>query len=106
MSDLKLMVNNEEKVALVIDRSDNVAVALSDMKEGDVCTVRIENRTEKITVKHNIDFGHKIALFPLKKDESVYKYGEEIGKLNTPVDRGEWIHSHNMYCERGMKDGG
>jgi altronate dehydratase small subunit len=105
LSELKLVVGGQEKVALVIDRSDNVAVALSDIEAGDVCMIRIEDRIERITAKQAIQFGHKLTLFSLKENESVYKYGEEIGKMKQAADQGEWIHTHNMYCERGIKDG-
>jgi altronate dehydratase len=103
MSDLDLTVGQDEKTALVIDGRDNVAVALTDLKAGDRCIVRMEENRAIMTVVEDIPFGHKFALTPINQDESVYKYGEEIGKMKTAVRQGEWIHSHNMYCERGMK---
>ncbi|ALS23063.1 MULTISPECIES: UxaA family hydrolase [Paenibacillus] len=105
MDDVKLAASHEEKAALVIDPKDNTAVALTDLSKGDLCIVRKENREESIVVLEDIPFGHKIALQPIGRDESVYKYGEEIGKMKVPVPKGGWIHSHNMYCERGMKHG-
>ncbi|GAB7387018.1 hypothetical protein BSNK01_08540 [Bacillaceae bacterium] len=102
MSELRLAVANGEKTALVIDEKDNVAVALCELKSGDSCTVRIGEKRMTVTVREDIPFGHKFALRPLQKNESVYKYGEEIGKMREAVAQGSWIHSHNMYCERGM----
>ena len=92
------------KKALVIDRKDNVAVALTDLNAGDKCLV-IEDggKQYEVTVKEQIPFGHKFALGDMKKDEVVYKYGEEIGRMKEPIAKGGWIHSHNMYCDRGMK---
>jgi altronate dehydratase small subunit len=103
LSDLNLVVSNEEKIALVIDPSDNAAVALCDLKMGDQCTIRMDGKVIKLEVIEDIKFGHKMALDSLAKDESVYKYGEEIGKMKEEIKKGGWIHSHNMYCERGMK---
>lgn len=105
MGELKLVAENERKTALVIDQHDNVAIALTDLKKGDICIVRREANEEKIEVIDDVDFGHKFALVDLSKDETVLKYGEEIGKMSESVLRGGWIHSHNMYCERGLKHG-
>ena len=93
----------QQKTALVIDKSDNVAVALTDLKQGDVCLVRFSGREELIEVVENITFGHKFALVDIGKDESVLKYGEEIGRMKVTVEKGGYIHNHNMYCDRGMK---
>ena len=98
-------VQAEVKAALVIDERDNVAVALTDLRKGDVCTVRKGGEVEKLVVSEDIPFGHKLAIQEIGKDESVYKYGEEIGRMSEPIGKGGWIHSHNMYCERGMERG-
>lgn len=105
MSEQNLAVSTGEKVALIIDDRDNVAVALADLQTGDLCIIRKGNSTEEVMVGENIPFGHKLALVNLNKDESVLKFGEEIGKMKEPVQRGSWIHSHNMICERAMRHG-
>jgi altronate dehydratase small subunit len=103
MSTVNLSDSTDEKTALVIDLKDNVAVALTDLSEGDLCKVRTGERVETVTVTEDIGFGHKLALQSIGENESVLKYGEEIGKMKAAVVKGGWIHSHNMYCERGMK---
>lgn len=92
------------KTALVLDQKDNVAVALADLAAGDSCLVAEDGgKKYEVTVIENIPFGHKFALKDLAKDEGVFKYGEEIGKMKQGIQRGGWIHNHNMYCDRGMK---
>jgi altronate dehydratase small subunit len=86
---------------LIIDPADNVAVALKDLKEGDECFVDGTGQQKRIRILEDIPFGHKLAIRTMQKNESVLKYGEEIGKLLTAVDKGGWIHTHNLYCERG-----
>jgi altronate dehydratase small subunit len=103
MSDLNLILPGQGKAVLIIDPKDNVAVALADLKIGDLVISGMEGG--EIKVNEDIPFGHKIALKPLLKDESVMKYGEEIGKMTYPVEIGCWIHNHNMYCERGLSHG-
>ena len=92
------------KKALVLDQKDNVAVALTDLKNGDSCLVAEDGgKKYDMPVSEDIPFGHKFALADMTKDAPVYKYGEEIGKLKVAIKQGGWIHSHNMYCDRGMK---
>ncbi|MDG5787189.1 UxaA family hydrolase [Evansella sp. AB-P1] len=96
-------VIGQGKTALVIDGKDNVGIALVDIDAGETCIVRLEEKEITMKVLDHIPFGHKFALTSIKKDDPVFKYGEEIGKMSTAVEKGAWVHSHNMYCERGMK---
>lgn len=50
----------------------------------------------KDNVKIDLSSGHKHALCPIKKGESVIKYGEVIGIATSDIDKGEWVHSHNL----------
>ncbi len=90
------------KVALVLDAKDNVAVVLADVHNGERCRIRGLGAEYDLAAVENIAFGHKIALAALKKGDPIYKYGEEIGVAQTDIPLGGWIHSHNLYCERGM----
>ncbi len=91
------------KTALVLDPKDNVAIALTDLAAGDVCTVAEDGGNKyEATVVEKIAFGHKFALADLAANAPVLKYGEEIGKMKVAIKKGAWIHVHNMYCERGM----
>lgn len=102
--DAELAQLAEGKTALVLDRKDNVAAALTDLTAGDSCLVTEDGgRQYRVVVLEDIPFGHKFSLADLGKDEAVYKYGEEIGKMKAAVRRGAWIHNHNLYCDRGMK---
>lgn len=92
------------KIALVLDQKDNVAVALVDLVAGDCCVVTDDTgKKSEVSVTEDVHFGHKIALTDLGQDSIVYKYGEEIGRMKVPIQKGAWIHNHNMYCQRGMK---
>jgi hypothetical protein len=91
-------------MALVLHPKDNVGVALTDLKAGDVVTVsESEGGKYAFKVAEDIAFGHKFTLSAMVEDAPVYKYGEEIGRIKTPIPSGGWIHVHNMYCDRGMK---
>lgn len=104
MSEMSFADMARGKTALVLSAKDNVGVALSDLSAGDVVTVTEDGgRTYEAMVGEAIVFGHKFALADLPQDAPVYKYGEEIGRMKTPIKAGGWVHVHNMYCDRGMK---
>ncbi|MBP3269900.1 MAG: altronate dehydratase, partial [Bacteroidales bacterium] len=69
-----------------INPADNVAVALTDLKQGAV--------VEGITLKTDVPQGHKVTLKPLDEGDDVIKYGYPIGHVTKNVDAGEWI-DHN-----------
>lgn len=83
--------------SLVISPKDNVAVLLEKADADDT----IEVNGESIVLAAPIEFGHKAAIKDLKANDSVYKYGEEIGYMLGDIAKGGWIHNHNMGCRRG-----
>lgn len=81
-----------KKEFMKIHVTDNVAVALRDLKRGTVCACE----GISLTVRDDIPFGHKIALKNFAKGENVIKYGYPIGHVTRPVAIGEHIHSQNL----------
>ena len=86
-----------------INDKDNVAVALEELKKGEI----IDN----IKLLDDIPFGHKVLLNDLKNGENIIKYGNPIGHLTIDCKKGEHIHEHNLktnlsdiiehtYCEK------
>ncbi len=71
-----------------INEKDNVAVALENLKKGEI----IGN----ITLLDDIPMGHKIALSDISKDEKVIKYGYPIGSTKEDIKKGRHIHTHNL----------
>lgn len=88
---------------LLLDVRDNVAVALVPLAKGERCVVRCGERQANVELLEDIAFGHKVALDRLEEHQPVLKYGEEIGRMREAANPGNWIHNHNMYCERGLK---
>ena len=69
---------------LRINPADNVAVAIVDLKAGEVVNVDgIE-----VTLNHDIPAGHKFALKDFDKDEHVIKYGYAIGHARDAFKQG------------------
>lgn len=94
------------KVAWVIDEDkDNVATILShDVKKGTIISVKVHNHILKIEAKADIPYGHKIAIKPIKKGETVLKYGLSIGRAIEDIEVGEHVHIHNIESMRGRGD--
>ena len=47
-----------------------------------------------------IPIGHKIALKALKQDDTVIKYGVDIGRVVADIGVGEHTHVHNIKTKR------
>ena len=77
---------------LQIDKNDNVAVALHDMKKGE----QFEYGGEKYSLAEDIAAGHKFALKNIAEGENAVKYGFPIGHAVKDIKRGEWVHTHNI----------
>jgi altronate hydrolase len=78
--------------AVKIHPTDNVVVAVRPLAPGDV----VEVDGERLVLEEEVAAGHKIAVRPIEAGEPVIKYGFEIGKTTERVERGRWIHSHNL----------
>lgn len=80
------------KTYLKIHKDDNVAVALSPLKEG----TKVIIDDQEITLKEYIPQGHKFALTDINKETPVIKYGAQIGLAKETIQTGSWIHTHNL----------
>jgi (2R)-sulfolactate sulfo-lyase subunit alpha len=88
---------------IVHDKADNVGViVVEDVKAGQTLTGWVMEGDGTITVKalDPVPLGHKIALRDLKKDETVLKYGHDIGRVVSPVGKGRHVHVHNIKTKR------
>ncbi|MCL4142679.1 UNVERIFIED_CONTAM: hypothetical protein GTU68_008647 [Idotea baltica] len=65
-----------------------------------LCVITHDNSDFKLTAKHDIPIGHKVALNDLADGETIIKYGEEIGKMVSAAGKGEHVHTHNMKTKR------
>ena len=54
----------------------------------------------RLTARADIPIGHKVALKDLKPGDTVIKYGEDIGRMVGPAERGGHVHTHNLKTKR------
>ena len=81
-----------EKLALVINRRDNVGTAKSQLDIGD----RLIYDKDLIVVKEKIPFGFKFALYDIDIGVPIIKFGKKIGIATSKIRQGELVHVHNI----------
>lgn len=88
---------------VVHEPGDSVGVVVVEgVKKGDVLTgwIMDGDTTVECATLSDIPIGHKIALTDLAVNETVIKYGTDIGKVVAPIKRGEHLHVHNAKTKR------
>lgn len=90
--------------AMIVNKLDNVATALSDLTAGNPVTLIGTGNTGGIKVNQSIPFGHKIALITIAEGETIIKYGEVIGRATQRITQGNHVHIHNVESLRGRGD--
>jgi altronate dehydratase small subunit len=86
--------------AILLNVKDDVATALTDLKEGEPVSVSLGEVTVDVVLREDIQFGHKYALRDVTRGEEICKYGLPIGKALTDIRAGQWVHVHNCRSER------
>jgi len=77
---------------LQIHPGDNVLVALTDLKKGDV----ISHNSANFSMATNVGMKHKFPIKNLAKGDEIIMYGVLIGKCTQAIAQGELIHTHNI----------
>ena len=88
---------------LVHDEKDNVGVVVVEgLTKGTemLCVVTHDNSDFKLVAEADIPIGHKVALTDLKAGDTVFKYGEDIGKMVGSAPKGHHVHTHNCKTKR------
>ena len=93
---LEKIINN----IILIDRKDNVVIAVNLLKRGDLLSIK----GKCFKVKENIEFGHKVAISDIEKGNKIIKYEEIIGIAKRKIKKGEHVHIRNV--KNQIKKGG
>ena len=82
---------------LVIHPCDNVAVVLTALAAGETA---VAQGIEGLTAVSDIPASHKIALADIAAGGAVIKYGETVAVSTRDINKGEWVHTHNLESKR------
>jgi len=88
---------------VVHDENDSVGVVVVEgMKAGQELAgwIMDQDKEIKVSAKNDIPIGHKLAIRELKANETVVKYGVDIGRAVTAIKVGEHAHVHNIKTKR------
>jgi (2R)-sulfolactate sulfo-lyase subunit alpha len=88
---------------LVHEAADGVGVVVVEgSKAGQEITgwVMKEDKTVTIKILNDIPIGHKVALQDFAVGDTVFKYNTDIGKVVSPIKKGEHLHVHNVKTKR------
>ena len=77
---------------LKINPADNVVVAITDLKAGEI----ISDEGADVVLKEDVPAGHKVTLKNLTEGENVIKYGYPIGHVRQNVEAGKWINENQI----------
>jgi altronate hydrolase len=95
-SGLRAATLNAPGVFIPNDETDNVGIALVDLRPGDL----IDVGQTQLAVRSAVPAGHKIALVDLAPGAWVFKLGHRIGEATVPIEAGEHVHTHNLGVRR------
>src|SRR5262249_68800 len=88
---------------LVHDKKDTVGVVVvegltagTDM----LCVVTADDSSFHLKSRMDVPIGHKVALTDIKSGDTVWKYGQDIGKAVANIAKGDHVHVHNLKTKR------
>ena len=88
---------------VVHDEHDSVGVVVVEgVKSGQQLTgwIMDQDKEIKVSAQSNIPIGHKLAIKKLAANDTVIKYGTDIGRAVAPIKVGEHTHVHNLKTKR------
>ena len=88
---------------VVHEDGDSVGtIVVEGVKSGETLTgwVMEQDKMVSLPTISEIPIGHKIALRDLNKDDTVIKYGVDIGRDVAPIKADEHLHVHNVKTKR------
>ncbi len=88
---------------VVHDEGDSVGVVVVEgVKAGDALTgwIMDQDKTMHFQAASDIPIGHKLAIKPLRENDTAIKYGVDIGRITASIAEGEHVHVHNLKTKR------
>ena len=88
---------------IIHDEKDNVGVVVIDKTSSNQdcnCWIMENDKSIKVKSLNDVVLGHKIALVDLNEDDTILKYGYDIGKVVKSIKKGEHVHVHNVKTKK------
>lgn len=82
-----------KKKVIQVSEKDNVVVVVEAVEKGtEIC---LPDGSSLVTLD-DIPRSHKVAIQDIPEGGQVLRYGEIIGYATKPIQRGQWVHTHNL----------
>ena len=88
-----LVHNKKDTVGVIVVEGLKVGTQMMGVNTSNNSTLRLKS-------KANIPIGHKVALTDIKNGDTVWKYGQDIGKAVADIPKGGHVHVHNLKTKR------
>lgn len=88
-----LVHNKKDTVGVIVVEGLKADTLMSGVNTANNSSLRLKSRMA-------IPIGHKVALTDIKKGDTVWKYGVDIGKAVADIAKGEHVHVHNLKTKR------
>ncbi len=88
---------------IVHNEKDNVGVVVIEKiipNQNCNCWIMENDKSVQIQSINEILLGHKIAMVDLNVDDTILKYGHDIGKVVKSIKKGEHVHVHNVKTKK------
>ena len=88
---------------IIHDEKDNVGVVvINKISKNQDCRCWIMENDKSVSIKslNEIPLGHKIAMIDLNEEDTILKYGHDIGKVVKSIKKGEHVHVHNIKTKK------
>ena len=85
------------------DAEDTVGVVVVEkVLAGQEATGWIMETDETVNIKALVEvpLGHKLALADIKNEDTIIKYGNDIGRAVSDIPKGGYVHVHNVKTKR------
>jgi len=82
--------------AILIADNDDVATGIVAFAKGEVGRYIKDGKIREVILTEDIPKFHKFAVRDINKSEFVCKYGEIIGEAIADINKGSYVHDHNI----------
>ena len=82
--------------ALLIHSGDSVVTLMEGVQKNESVSWLDKDKIGSLTALEDVQKYHKIAICDIKKGSQVTKYGENIGTALSDIQKGAWVHTHNL----------
>ena len=91
-------INEEHSKSIILNESDNIIIALDNMKAGQYL------KNFDVTIDAPILSGQKIARVNISKNSPIYKYGTIIGFADSNIVKGQVLTNSNVVFKEFSRD--